>query len=230
MNPIKKLYSYFLKPKLRYGFLRSIHNILNYSDREVMIKMAMEFSRDTKLNGDYLEFGVRAGRSFIHAYHFAKISGLENMRFHAFDSFKGLPEITGNDAKGFSPYYKGQFSCDVETFLNNISENNVDLNKVETISGYYDRSLKRKYKIKTAAVIWIDCDLYESTVLVLDFIKQYIKAGTVLIFDDWFLYKGNPLKGEQAAFSNWLMKNKSIKVTEFYRFGWHGNSFIVNKI
>ncbi|MCG2718374.1 MAG: methyltransferase, partial [Nanoarchaeota archaeon] len=73
------------------------------------------------------------------------------------------------------------------------------------------------------------CDLYESTVLVLDFITEYIQDGTIIIFDDWFSFRGNPNRGEQKAFKEWLKKNPSIKTTEFYRFGWHGNSFITHR-
>ena len=62
----------------------------------------------------------------------------------------------------------------------------------------------------------------------MDFITDYIQDGTVLIFDDWFCFRGNPNRGEQRAFREWLKRNPSIKVSEFHKYGAEGNSFIVH--
>ena len=45
--------------------------------------------------GDYLEFGVFRGTSFINACRLARKHGLDEMRFFAFDSFEGLPDSEG---------------------------------------------------------------------------------------------------------------------------------------
>ena len=82
--------------------------------------------------------------------------------------------------------------------------------------------------IKKAALIWVDCDLYESTVPVLNFITDYVQDGTIIVFDDWFSFKGNLNMGEQRAFREWLKKNPSIRATEFHRFA-TGNSFILHR-
>jgi len=62
----------------------------------------------------------------------------------------------------------------------------------------------------------------------MNFVTVYLQDGTVLIFDDWFCFRGNPNKGEQKAFREWLERHHSIKVTQFHKFGWGGNSFIVS--
>jgi len=194
----------------------------------------MEFVQGSRLKGDYLEFGCYEGKSLISAFHFAQARGLKHMRFYAFDSFEGLPEIKGIDeVKDIDNYFtKGLYACDVNKFKNNLKRGGVDLNKVEIVPGWYDDVLneetKKKLPINKAAVIWIDCDLYESTVPILNFITDYLQDGTILIFDDWFCFRGNPDKGEQKAFREWLEKNLSIKATEFHKFGWNGNSFIFN--
>jgi len=154
------------------------------------------------------------------------------MRFYAFDLFEGLPKIKGLDNDGFCPYDKGQYSCSVNKFKKIIARKGVDLNKVEIIPGWYakvlNEKLKKKLPIKKASIIWIDCDLYESTVPVLNFITDYIQDGTILIFDDWFSFRGDPNRGEQKAFKEWLKKNPSIKATEFHKFSC-GNSFILHR-
>ena len=74
----------------------------------------------------------------------------------------------------------------------------------------------------------VDCDLYESACSVLNFLSDLVRDGTVLIFDDWHVYRGNSLKGEQRAFNEWLAANPQLKATEFQKFSWHGNSFIIH--
>ncbi len=80
-----------------------------------------------------------------------------------------------------------------------------------------------------AAIVFIDCDLYESTRDVLLFLKRKMIPGGVIIFDDWFCFKGNLERGEQKAFNEWLKKNPSISAIEYHKFNWRGNSFIISK-
>ena len=223
-----------LKPAIRYKLI--FPGIFKTHPDEEMLKMAMEYAAHNRLNGDYLEFGVWKGRSFIRAYNiwkylFADRGELKSMKFYAFDSFEGLPEIKNKDTSG--EFEKGQYYCSEENFKKNITTNGVDLSRVEIIKGWYDKILnagtKRKLPLKKAAIAFIDCDLYESTVPVLDFITDYIVDGSILIFDDWFCFKGSPEKGEQKAFLEWLKKNPQFKAVEYHKFNWRGNSFIVNK-
>lgn len=187
------------------------------------------------MEGDYLEFGVSSGHSFAKAYHHAQENKLKKMHFYAFDSFQGLPEITGVDAQGFAHAFwsKGTYSRTEREFTESVSAQGVDLAKVTITPGFFNEVLnagtKRKLRLRKAAVIYIDCDLYESTVPVLNFITEYIQDGTVLIFDDWFCYKGNPRKGERRAFAEWKERNPSIGATEFVQFGWNGQSFLMHK-
>lgn len=226
-------YSFIYFPSFRYSIYFSFfQNFLNYSPREKIIKTTMEFISHSNIKGDYLEFGVYKGNTFIAAYNFAQKMALRLMRFYAFDSFQGLPELGGVDNNKFCEFNKGQYFCNLSEFKKNISRRGVKLDKIEIIPGWYNEVLnketKNKIGIKKAAVIWIDCDLYESTVPVLNFITDYVQDGTVLIFDDWFCFKGNPNYGEQKAFKEWLKKNSKIIITEFHKFAWHGNSFIIH--
>lgn len=195
----------------------------------------MNFVKDAKLDGDYLEFGVYKGNNFVEAYKTAKAKKLASMKFYAFDSFEGLPKIEGADGeKEFEQFEKGQYSFSPNQFKQKIKKAGVNLNDVEIISGWFNETLtqktKEKLNIKSAAIVWVDCDLYESTVSVLKFITDYLVDGTILVFDDWFFFKGNPQKGEQRAFGEWLKKHPEFTATEFHKYFWHGNSFIINKI
>jgi hypothetical protein len=73
----------------------------------------------------------------------------------------------------------------------------------------------------------VDCDLYESTVAVLDFITDYLQDGSILIFDAWFCFRANPNRGEHRAFQEWLKKNPQITARQYQKYALYGNSFIV---
>ena len=192
------------------------------------------------VEGDYLEFGVWKGRSFAEAYHEIP-KGFEYTRqwdstkhpcrFFAFDSFEGLPEIKGADEGG--PFKKGEYSCGQENFLAYLASQSVNLNEVICVAGWYNKSLtdevKAKHNLKRARIIHIDCDLYESTRDVLNFCTSLIQEGTVVMFDDWFQYKGNPQLGEQRAFNEWLQKNPEFQAVEFMKEPPFRNSFIITR-
>lgn len=225
---------FLFNPKIRYKLI--FPGILKAHPDEEILKHAMDYAAHSKLSGDYLEFGVWKGRSFSRAYNiwkhlFFNKGELKSMRFYAFDSFEGLPEIKNKDASG--EFSTGQYLCTEEDFKKNVVKTGVDLNRVEIVKGWFNEVLneetKKKLPLKHAVIVFIDCDLYESTVPVLDFITDYLIDGSVLIFDDWFCFKGSPEKGEQKAFYEWLKKNPKFKAVEYHKFNWRGNSFIISK-
>lgn len=193
----------------------------------------MCLTRVFNVGGDYLEFGVFKGETLVKAFHAAQAENLKSMKFYAFDSFKGLPEIEGVDADGFCYFSKGDYACSIDEFKKYILKQGVDLDKIEIIPGWYNEILneetKKKLPIRKASLVWIDCDLYESAVFVLDFITDYVCDGTILYFDDWFSFRGDPNRGEERAFREWLKKNPSIKAREFGRVTLWGMAFIINR-
>jgi len=87
-NILHSIYSLFYFSSVRYSnFFLMLQNFFKYSDREEIMKTAMDFVAHSDLTGDYLEFGVFKGSTFIAAYNFAQKRKLELMRFYAFDSF-----------------------------------------------------------------------------------------------------------------------------------------------
>ena len=206
------------------------HNLFNYNDREQMLKISMEYVQQSNINGDYLEFGVYKGYTMSIAFNFAKKYKLNTMNFYAFDSFQGFPELKGVDKDGYQQFKGGTYKSDIDIFKKNLKSHGVNLKKVKIIPGFYDEvlgTLPGNFSNK-ASIIWVDCDLYESTVSVLKYAYDYIQEGTVIIFDDWNCYRGNPKRGEKRAFSEWLEEHPEILVEKFFSFGWHGNSFILN--
>ena len=196
-----------------------------------MIETAFGFAFNNRVAGDYLEFGVYQGCTFTDAWDAARRYGMSDMRFHAFDSFQGLPEPDGKDRDG--GFSGGQFHCEREKFEAILRRRKVDMSRVSIHEGMFDETLAtpgslRSAGIGQASVVWIDCDLYASTVPVLRALGDVLVDGTILVFDDWYCFNGRPDRGEQRACAEWLAANPGIRLVEYQKFHWGGASFIVN--
>lgn len=220
-----KLFSLYdsLVRKLPSSVLRLIDLPSNYASNSVnafayesvrMINTAMTYCRNNQLQGDYAEFGVYQGSTTREAYAAASRYGLSDMKFHIFDSFEGLPSAEGI-------FHTGQFQCSQEQFVRNLG--NVDLSRFNIVPGFYSDTLPTA-QTSPISIAWIDCDLYDSTVPVLEFLKHHLVNGAVVIFDDWFCLdqKG----GERRACKEWLEANPSLSLTPYRDFHWAGRSFI----
>ena len=206
--------------KLVYSLVRSVRK----DNREPHFAQAMERLVRDGIPGDYLEFGVYRGSSFVTAYKLAQRYGLTQMRFFAFDSFCGLP--SGEDYN----WAPGMYSCSKPRFLEITRKAGVDLRKVVTVEGFYEESLARhakdKCNISRAAMIHFDCDLYTSTALALDFVTDLIEQGTILVFDDWACFERSNQKGQRRAFWEWPWHSH---FEPLYDAGFSGMAFICTK-
>jgi hypothetical protein len=75
--------------------------------------------------------------------------------------------------------------------------------------------------------VHIDCDLYESTKVVLEGVAPILQEGTLLLFDEWFSYKGNPARGEARAFFEFLESHREWGSQAYHAYGPWSNSFIL---
>jgi hypothetical protein len=198
--------------------------------KQEMLKIAFPAVKSWGIEGNYFEFGVYEGRTFIEAYKQSSRLNID-MSFFAFDSFKGLP--SPSLIEGECKFRKGQYTCSKQKFLVNLKKAGVDLNRVTCVEGFFSDSLtgalQERFIPMKAAIVWIDCDLYESTKAVLEFLPPFLQTGCIVCFDDWFSFGGHPMKGEIHATREWLERNPSISLTEYRDFGVSGRSFIVQK-
>jgi hypothetical protein len=223
------------------------------SIEDSLIRKAAIFVGSDKIEGDYLEFGVFNGVSFIGAYQALeesfRLAGTpsaattaedrasarrlwERMRFFAFDSFQGLPEPTGIDAE-CEDFVGGKFACAETDFRTNLTRAGVPLDKVQTVPGWYEDTLNdatiERYRLEKAAIVNIDCDYYESARSVLEFVTPLLVDGSVIIFDDWYKYRGHPDFGEQRACREWIESHPEWMLTEYQKGGVWKNSFVANR-
>lgn len=193
-----------------------------------MIAEAFEFQTINGVRGDYLEFGLWQGKTFCHAHRMKRRHRRRDMLLWGFDSFQGLPPIDDGRDNVWSP---GQFACSEPELRRILQRNGVPRDDYRLIAGYYEESLDdhahRQLDGRIAAIVYIDCDLYESTVHVLNFVARYLVNDSVVCFDDYYCYKAAPDQGESRALKEFLSANPGHQFLPWFDYCPVGKSFIV---
>lgn len=208
-------------------------------DREGALVKAFEFIFKSETAGAYCEFGVFQGVSLARAVladsRWRKKTGKTYIeRFFGFDSFEGLPQFTtGDRLADYDVFQPGQFGNTSErTVLEHLASHNAPTERVTLIPGFYADSLQRPETLRLlgslpVAIAHIDCDLYSSAAECLDFLTGRLADGAVVLFDDWFCYRGRPDRGVHKAFDEWLARTGYL-ASDYCHYSWAGKAFIVN--
>jgi hypothetical protein len=140
--------------------------------------------------GMVLEFGVATGRTLNQFAYW-----LPDQMVHGFDGFEGLPEDwTSRMRKGFfarSKLPRVRSNCKLHV-------------------GWFDQTLPGfvlQQGRRPVQLLHVDCDLYSSTVTVLNNLKDNLVPGTVIIFDEYMNYPGWQLD-EFRAWQEHVAKHK----------------------
>jgi len=185
-----------------------------------------------QLCGDYLEFGVYHGGSMACMYRALARMGLDQVLLFGFDSFEGLPE--GASSQDCGIWHAGQYSCDISITEDYLATQDVDLERVTLIKGWFDDTLDRpavgRHGIRAASVIMIDCDLESSARAALAFCSPLIQAQTAILFDDWGTKGLHQMeKGEKKAFDWFLERNPQLQVKEMDGYSPTSRVFVVSR-
>jgi hypothetical protein len=121
---------------------------------------------EASLPGLYLEFGVGRGKSI------RWIGRHADRAVYGFDSFEGIPEYwNGNPIGAFA-----------QKKLPKVPDN------VQFEIGLFDRTLPAflDKHADPVAFLHVDCDLYSSTVTILDALGPRLQPGAVILFDEYY--------------------------------------------
>jgi len=155
--------------------LQHMRAVPNFDTDYDLHKWVCETQLDKKLElrGMILEFGVATGRTLNQFAHW-----LPHRMIHGFDGFQGLPEDwTSRMRKGFFARSK----------LPRIKTN------CRLHVGWFDQTLPNFVNDqgnRPVQLLHVDCDLYSSTVTILNNLKHNIVPGTVIVFDEYMNYPG----------------------------------------
>jgi hypothetical protein len=185
--------------------MQHMERSLFHAKRELLWDHAIA-SRTTE--GLFVEFGVHNGTSINYI-----AKRIAPQVIYGFDSFEGLDaDWTGAGIP------KG-------TFDRGGIPPTVDKN-VKLIKGWFHDTLPNFMAQNGAPISFahIDCDTYEATKVVLDNIKSTIPPGSVVVFDDYFGYRGWKIGGYKA----WqeIVKEQELSY-QYLGFGIHGVSVLI---
>ncbi len=208
-------------------------SILRLQNREGL-QLALEYVQRSGLQGHYAEFGVFWGNSFFSAYHcFANVL---KGNFYAFDSFEGLSSPDSLETLYTSgDFRQHSYSFNKKSFRAVGELLGIPFDRIRIVQGYYQDTLKadsaNNYHLKSQSIsiCAIDCDLYESTKIALDFVSPFIESGGLIYFDDWRLCRASPIVGERAAALSWLRENPSFELIELFKNHWQHQWFVFQR-
>jgi hypothetical protein len=185
------------------------------SRRDVFLGIARYHHINRPMEGYYFEFGSHEANTMRMAWDTLRY--LFDYTYVAFDSFEGLPEIQPIDEQKI--WEPGKLKTGEDEFRRICERHGIPPDRLVTVKGFYDESLneeaRRRFEPRKAAIVYIDCDLYASTVPVLNFVRDFLQRGTVIVFDDWFCFHGDPDKGERLAWLEFLAANPSLRFEPF---------------
>lgn len=194
-----------------------------------MLAQAFEFTKINAVQGDYFEFGVWQGKTFCYARTMVRRYRLKDVRFRAFDSFQGLPAAENGK---YEIWRQGQFAFSRSEFERVLRRSGFRADEYAITEGFYAESLNgdlidelNRMNVR-AAVVYVDCDLYESTRDVLKFIVNFLQDGSVLCFDDYWNYRGRSDMGEQRAIAEFLAAHPDLSLRPFMPYSPLGMSFV----
>jgi hypothetical protein len=153
-------------------------------------------------NFSILEFGSADGYAYVKMLFATKYLGMQDRIIaHAFDTFEGMPEPQGADDLDVvvgDSWSEGQFAGRYDELVEHCESNypNYGIHK-----GYFEDTLTPEFLDSLDAnlpiLIWIDCDYYSSTRVVLERLIPKIPSGCVIYFDDYELLNyGSKFTGE----------------------------------
>jgi len=199
---------------------------------------AIEYINVEGIGGDIVECGVYTGVSLAllaYAQQAQEAPGLAR-RVVGFDAFEGLPP-----SQDLHPLWTtGSFSVNTgEHPVLPIGARATPQATRELFAlchlpppvlevGWFAETFRRA-PCEAIALLHVDCDLYESAVDVLHGAAAALQDGTMVLFDDWFLFKGHPGKGESRAFSEFLAGHPEWDAVPYRTYGTCGRAFILSR-
>src|SRR5262245_25554819 len=223
LNRVARLVNEFhIRPELVYDYenarLRLIFDALT---------QGVHYVYNNPVDGDIAEFGTAMGISAVTiskamaAYQGIfgdrlRQSAMERKTLYLFDSFQGLPRAddpvdagspnvrTGRWAEGA---YEGLTPEELSELCSSFYENS----RLKIMPGWFSATLRQIPPTTRFAMLHLDCDLYASTIEVLDYLfgQRLVGDGCIIFFDDWNCNRSSPRFGQRRA---WLETVEKYRV------------------
>ena len=201
---------------------------------------ALEYINSEKIPGDVLEFGVFTGLSlalFAHGHAFDPKD--MTRRFAGFDSFEGLPPSAEAHARwqpadcainhGWHPLLPVGARVTPQATLDLFTACGLEAPALHI--GPFTETINRVVPstYREIALVHVDCDLYESTRDALALASPAFQDGVMVMFDDWFHYRGHPNKGQARALSEFLAAHPEWTAVPYRTYSTFCQAFILSR-
>lgn len=218
---------------------------LNKNDRAGALHRAWGYVFTNHIPGDYLEFGVYHGTSFVESYKQYKtfenwlagqLSSPEVWRrkvamdysshrphFHGLDTFAGMPKNDENNVA----FIEGTYLSSYDEVTKRCIEGGIPAGSFTLHRGLFRDSSANLGKVvsEKVAIANIDCDIYASAADALEIIRDRIQVGTVLMFDDYNTYRADNSQGERRAFREFT-ESVSFEFEPWFAYQYAGQAFL----
>ncbi|MEM8669853.1 MAG: TylF/MycF/NovP-related O-methyltransferase [Planctomycetota bacterium] len=190
--------------------------LFNRESKAYIFRSICSFFSTNTIVGDYLEFGCFGGYTMRMAWDYTK-NFHKDMRYIAFDTFAGFPHVHGLDEGGH--WNTGDLSISEEAFIDIMTRHGIPRDRLTLVKGAFEETCNEETRQRLggrkASIVYIDCDLYESTIPVLDFIIPQLNRGSVIVFDDWNCFFADDQLGERRAWFEFRRKHPDLRFAEF---------------
>ena len=199
--------------------------IIRRDPRSTTFFAALDYINYERVPGDVIEFGV--------------FTGLSLAEFAAGDSFEGLPPSATEHARwvptdcainhSWHPLIPIGAPVSADVTRNLFAA--CGLPEPTLHIGQFDQTIAKVIPsvYPSVALVHFDCDLYESTRDALALASPAFQDGVMLMFDDWFHYRGNPHKGQSRAFEEFLAQHPEWVPQQYRSYSTFCNSFILSR-
>ncbi|QDI88803.1 hypothetical protein Nisw_04330 [Candidatus Nitrosopumilus sp. SW] len=186
------------------------HYDLRDSQEAIDVACFCKFILDTEdIEGDILELGAEYGGFSTVLGHFLK-QIKSKRKVISCDTFYGYPyediELKATVGEKRVGRYK---DLNFEDVQNRIKKYDV-VDKVELIQGKFEDTLNQKLSDRKFSIVFIDCNIYKSTKISLEFSYPRLSNNGLVLFDE-YEDTNNPYSGETIA-TNEFCEEHDLKI------------------
>ncbi len=226
--------SHWLQTKV-VQLVASYHPMIGHNiDKIRALQKAFYLVNLDRIPGDYVEFGMYEGTSFIGAYESDKrsrIAPAPTRAFWGYDSFGGFKYSSEADAHPF--YVEGDFKSSYEKTRKRIARHFRDRAKWTITPGWLEDTILGRTApemgIEKVAVAFIDLDLGRPSAIALDFLRPALQPGSIIMLDDYFSYRGSMTRGVAGAFAEFCRKHPKLHFRRVFDYGFVGQGFMLSE-
>lgn len=206
-NIISKNFDLIIREEL--DWYSKIHNDVEDSQESIDIANLCKFIMDVEhLEGDIIELGTERGGLTIILAHFLKKIGSKK-HIYSCDTFEGQPYDDKYSMKVTQQGVLERSSFDDVT--KKIERYDVS-DKITLIKGKFEDTLYRDLTEKKFSLVFVDCNLYDSTKFGLEFTYPRLVKEGIIGFDEYEeASKGVPYFGETVA-ANEFCKTNNVEI------------------